>query len=202
LVPVKLDAEKEGKDVAKKYGVGGFPTILFLNSAGDVEGKIGGYMPPDSFEPEMTKYIKLHTVFPKAEAAYKAGKRDASTLAMLVYGYAGRNQGEKAEKLLPDAEKAAGGKVTTDLAKAYNAVGDYHQMANRFEPAIGYFRKATKSSDANEVTYARISIAVCYASDNKREEAIKELKALVAMPDATPAYKQQAQQMLQQLGAK
>lgn len=198
MVPVKLDAEKEGKPVAQKYKehVKGFPTILFLNNQGEVEGKIGGYMPPEGFAPEMKKFIDLHTEFPKAEAKYKAGDRSLSTLAKLVWGYAGRNQGAKAEALLPDAEKAANGKVTLELAKAYNAVGDYHQLEERYEKAVPYFRKAAKSSDATEVTYALISIASCYMSEQKLEEAAKELRALIAMPDATPTYKKQAEQML------
>jgi Thioredoxin-related protein len=204
-----LDAEKEGKDVAQKYGVRGYPTILFLNNQGEVEGKIGGYMPPEGFAPEMKKYVDLHSEFPKAEAKYKAGDRSLATLSKLVWGYAGRDKGDKAEALLPEAEKAANGKVTPDLAKAYNAVGDYHQTANRFDKAISLFRKATKSDDPDAVTYAKISIAVCYLSQMNPQNldqqklglATKELKEIVAMPNATPAYKKQAEQMLKQVEA-
>ena len=49
LVPLKVNAEKEGKDLAKKYDVRGFPTILFLTAEGDIMGRIGGYMPPTEF---------------------------------------------------------------------------------------------------------------------------------------------------------
>ena len=153
-------------------------------------------MPPEGFAPEMKKYIELHTEFPKAQAKYKAGDRSLPTLAKLIWAYAGRNEGEKAESLLPEAEKAAGGKVNVDMAKAYNAVGDYHQLAERYDKAIPYFRKATKGGDADETTYALISIASCYLSEQKLEPAAKELRALVALPNATPSYKKQAEQML------
>ena len=46
VVPIKLDAEKgEGKTVARKYNVTGFPTILFINESGRVEATVGGYLP-------------------------------------------------------------------------------------------------------------------------------------------------------------
>jgi tetratricopeptide (TPR) repeat protein len=201
LVPVKLDAEKEGKEVVQKYKshVRGYPTILFLNSAGEVEGKIGGFLPPEGFAPEMKKFLDLHTEFPKAQAKYKAGDRSLPTLSKLIWAYSARNEGDKAEELLPEAEKADGGKLSVDMAKAYNAVGDYHQLAERFEPAVGYFRKAAKSSNADEVTYALISIASCYLSEGKLEPAAKELRALIALPNATPSYKKQAEDLLKRI---
>ena len=200
LVPVRLDAEKEGKDVAKKYGVTGYPTILFLNTSGDVEGKIGGYMPPESFAPEMTKYIKLHSEFPKVLAKYNGGDHSEATLATLAWAYSGRGNAAKGEEFLGLAEKAAKGTVTPELARAYNAVADHYQESNQFAKAIPYFEKAERSSDADATTYARISIAVCYLSQQKNAEGIKELKAVVAMPNATPSYKKQAEDMLKQLG--
>lgn len=201
MVPVKLDAEKEGKTVAQKYGVTGYPTILFLNTEGEVEGKIGGYMPPDGFAPEMQKYISLHSEFPKVEAKYKAGDRSVPTLSTLSWAYAGRGNSAKAEELLGQAEKASTGTVTSALAKAYNAVGDSYQEKQQFAKAIGFFTKAEKSTDADAVTYARISVAVCYLSQNKLDQGASELKALIAMPNATPTYKKQAEEMLKQVEA-
>ena len=36
FVPVKLNAEKDGKAAKDKYHVQGYPTILFINAAGEV----------------------------------------------------------------------------------------------------------------------------------------------------------------------
>jgi pentatricopeptide repeat protein len=195
-----LDAEKEGKDVAKKYNVTGYPTILFLNTSGEVEGKIGGYMPPESFAPEMTKYIQLHSEFPKVLAKYNGGDHSEKTLSTLAWSYAGRGNITKGEDFLAQAEKAANGSVTAELARAYNAVADSYQEKGQFDKAITLFGKAAKSTDPDAITYARISIAVCYLSQQKNTEAIKELKAVAAMPNATPSYKKQAEDMLKQLG--
>ncbi len=41
---VKMDCEKgEGPDIAKKYGVRGFPTFFMVNAAGEVTGGVLGY---------------------------------------------------------------------------------------------------------------------------------------------------------------
>jgi thioredoxin-related protein len=204
LLAVRVDAEKDGKEFVRKYSeyIHGYPTILFLNAEGELEGKIAGFLPPDGFAPEMYKFIDLHNRFPKAEAKYGSGDRSLSTLATLVCGYAARDHGDKAEELLEAAEKAADGDVCEKLARAYNAVGDHHQLSNRFARAVPFFRKATKSTDPVEVTYARISIASCYLSERKYEAAAKELKVLLAMPNATPAYRKIAEQMLKNIEAK
>ncbi|GEM_PF-1592479 len=43
LIPMKLDAEKEGAEAAKKYSIKAYPTILFLNKNGDEIGRKVGF---------------------------------------------------------------------------------------------------------------------------------------------------------------
>ena len=53
----KIDAEKgEGPDLAKKYGVKGFPTIIFANSDGTEIDRIYGYLPAEQFIAKMKDY--------------------------------------------------------------------------------------------------------------------------------------------------
>ena len=53
----KIDAEKgEGPDLAKKYGVKGFPTIVFINSDGTEIDRIYGYLPAEQFIVKMKDY--------------------------------------------------------------------------------------------------------------------------------------------------
>ena len=60
FVPVKLNAEKEGKPLAQMLGVRGFPTVLFMDHTGQVRGGIGGYMPAKPFAAEMRKAAQAH----------------------------------------------------------------------------------------------------------------------------------------------
>ncbi len=53
----KIDAEKgEGPDLAKKYGVKGYPTIIFADSKGAEIDRIYGYLPAEQFLVKMKDY--------------------------------------------------------------------------------------------------------------------------------------------------
>lgn len=53
FVPVRLDAEKDGRAQADRLGVRGYPTIVFLDPAGAEVGRIGGYLEPGPFLAEL-----------------------------------------------------------------------------------------------------------------------------------------------------
>ena len=53
LVAVKVNAEKGGEEIARRYRVRGYPTILFLDGAGSVVERIDGYVDAD----EMVKIV-------------------------------------------------------------------------------------------------------------------------------------------------
>ena len=56
FVCVKIDAEKESA-LARKYGVAGFPTIIFLDRDGNLISRITGYLPPDQFLANIKKIL-------------------------------------------------------------------------------------------------------------------------------------------------
>jgi thiol:disulfide interchange protein len=47
LVAVRVNAEKEGEEVARKFEVQGFPTILFVDGSGTVVERVEGYVDVD-----------------------------------------------------------------------------------------------------------------------------------------------------------
>jgi thioredoxin-related protein len=49
IVPLRRDAEKEGADLAKKFGVDSYPTMVFLDPEGHEMDRILGYLPPEKF---------------------------------------------------------------------------------------------------------------------------------------------------------
>ena len=56
FVSVKVDAEADAAD-RRKYGVDGFPTIIFLSSGGTEIHRVPGFAPPDPFLKEMDKAL-------------------------------------------------------------------------------------------------------------------------------------------------
>ncbi len=57
LVAVKLDAERGGRDAARRYRVAGYPTLLFLDARGVEVGRIPGYLPPRAFLEELEDIV-------------------------------------------------------------------------------------------------------------------------------------------------
>jgi thiol:disulfide interchange protein len=58
VVPVRLNAETDGRDVAQRFNVEGFPTLIFLDSRGAEVGRIPGYLDPGSFLDQLHNIMK------------------------------------------------------------------------------------------------------------------------------------------------
>ena len=73
MVSVKLNPEtsEEGEEIARKYGVQGYPTILFINADGFVLENVGGYVEGEKFVPYMKNAIdklsKINVIFSSKE---------------------------------------------------------------------------------------------------------------------------------------
>ena len=49
FVNVKLDMEREGRELNKKYSISGYPTFLLLDGEGNLVHKMAGYYNPENF---------------------------------------------------------------------------------------------------------------------------------------------------------
>jgi thiol-disulfide isomerase/thioredoxin len=199
MVSVKLDAEKEGRQLAAKYSVQGFPTILFIDPAGELVGRIGGYLPPAGFAEEMTRAQTSFADLPKIQAALKAKPEDGEANAKMALMLAGRGKLKEAEAHLERAEKA--GYTGQPLAQAVNGVADLYQTSGKLEEALKLFKKNDQAGvKAAQRSYAMISIVSCYLQKKDLEAARKEAKALVQLKDADPEHVKMAQGVLQGRG--
>lgn len=76
MVSVKLDMEtKQGKEYLKKYNVGAFPTILFLNPDGSLHFKFTGYVPANEFMQKVRVGLNPTNKVAEMNARYAAGER-------------------------------------------------------------------------------------------------------------------------------
>jgi thiol:disulfide interchange protein len=58
VVPVRLNAEKDGVSAATRFNVDGYPTILFLSANGSEVGRIPGYLEAGPFLEELKDIVK------------------------------------------------------------------------------------------------------------------------------------------------
>lgn len=206
-VALKTDAEKEGKDLATKYKVRGFPTILFIDGKGDVYGKIVGYQPAKDFQKSVAGVLDLHKRAPMAEAALKKDPNDVAAHGTLLELCTARGDVAGAKKHLVEATRL--GAPANDLAVMNNRVGDAAQEEkNDPKAGIPYFAKAAElATEVEPKAYALVSLASTYAQleemtkDTAEKEGFaaektKYAKQLVALEGANPDYVNFAKSLL------
>lgn len=195
VVSVKLDAEKEGKEQAKKYGVKAFPTILFLTAKGEVAGKIVGYLPPARFAGELTRIVQGYKDFPRLQRELKGKPADGRLNARMALALCSRGKTDSAVAYLMKSESA--GYTGPEMAKAYNAVGDAYQTSGMLDAAIVYFEKAEKAAqDSATKSYAMVSLMSCHMGKNDWAAAKKVAQQLVNLQGADPEYVRSAEELL------
>lgn len=197
MIPVRVNAEKEGLQAAQKYRITGFPAILFINGDSEVEGRINGYLPPASFSERMTQFVKVHQDAPVLAARLRSNPNDAETAAKLTAIYASRGSERKAVAALAVVEKADGANAKGLLSRSYASVGDMYQSNRQYDQARTHFKKALKNGkSALDTSYAHYSIAFSYLGQNRLKEGATELKAVIAVPNCPAGLKQRAQTVL------
>jgi len=88
LLSMKIDAEKgEGIELAKRYNVRGFPTIVFTNNDGEEIDRIVGYRDPIPFLNELRRVQSGRNTLPSLLQDYHRDPEKFSTLFKLAKKY-------------------------------------------------------------------------------------------------------------------
>lgn len=113
FVCIKLDAEKEGKEQARKYKVDAYPTFLVINANEDVVyTHVGGNSDGEAFVADIKTGVNPELTSEKVKMRYANGERTSE----LVSAYANLLMKEAQGKRQLDVEK---------IAQAQKAVDDY-----------------------------------------------------------------------------
>jgi thioredoxin-related protein/predicted negative regulator of RcsB-dependent stress response len=168
----KIDAEKgEGVDLAKKYNVSGYPTIVFVDANGDEVDRIIGYLPAKDFLALMKEFAEGKTVTSlkkglesnpnDIEANLRLGKR---SLELGNIDDAKKYLG-KVTELDPKNEKGF-----TDDAEIYIA-----QISNNIENIAAVIKKYPESNLAKQANLFLAEISMENNDYAKADEYYKNL---------------------------
>ena len=83
FVSLKLNAEQEGADLSKKYGVAAFPTFVIIDGKGNLVTKVTGYRPGDEFIAKLKSALDPDQAPGKIRERYLDGERTPN----VVKGY-------------------------------------------------------------------------------------------------------------------
>jgi thioredoxin-related protein len=146
FVALKLNPERSDGEAkfAERYGVSGYPTILFLEPDGSLINRIGGYLPAEPFADAMAKTLDYRTKIRDYLAEFKAGtnKNAEALLSMLLEtGRAGEAR-PVFDKLQKDAkwDAARRGSAALQIATSlldgaeYKAALDYIRIVEDLGP--------------------------------------------------------------------
>ena len=90
-IPLKVDAEKgEGVELARKYSVRGFPTVVLIDTAGTEIDRIVGYVPPDAFLNSLSGFLKNENTIGSLKAAFSRNSKDPGAAYALAHRYSDR----------------------------------------------------------------------------------------------------------------
>lgn len=198
LIPLGLDAEKEGKALAAKYKVTAYPTIIFIDSNGSVFRRLQGAYPPDAFRGVIDGVLKMYADYKIASAAIKKNPKDSKVIAKLAWIDAGRGELASGEKYAKQAE--ALGFKGTDLIEAWLLLGDGRRQAKNSAGAIQAYDKALRlSQTGSQKGYAYLAMAVVYYEAGDAGRARMNCQAAISTKGVDADTKTQAQRLMSML---
>ncbi|HET6384857.1 MAG TPA: thioredoxin fold domain-containing protein [Armatimonadota bacterium] len=201
FVPIRLNADAQGRQLAQKYGVTDFPTIAFVDAAGNFVDKIVGFEPAPAFAKELDRIEQDAKEFPLLQRRVKADPKDTPAAARLAIDLIQRGRIDEAETLIRSMETR--GAAHPELALTYQRMGDYYLDADRVKSAAPWYRKVLSvTSEPAEVSSAHFKLGVCDIVMKNTEAGEAEMKSVVDNPGAPAALKDQAKQVLLQLKKK
>ncbi len=107
VVAVRLNAEKDGVELARKLGVDGYPTMVFLGPDGNEVDRIVGYLPPDRFL-EQLRLIRGGDTFAACLGRLSSDPGNWDALQRAVNGLLERSDPEAAVARIEAYNRAAG----------------------------------------------------------------------------------------------
>lgn len=96
----KTDAEKESKDLAKKYNVTGFPTLVFVDADGNEIDKIVGFYPAPDFLEMVKKINERKSTLSYLQLQYSNNKTDVKANLDLAVKLIEQDKAEDAKQYL------------------------------------------------------------------------------------------------------
>ena len=101
FLSIKVDAEKgEGVDLAKKYNVTGYPTIIFIDEKENEIDRILGYKDPISYLSELKRIRSGKNTLPALLNSFQTNPKNFSTLFKLTKKYEAMGEFESATKMI------------------------------------------------------------------------------------------------------
>lgn len=197
VVPVKVNAEKEGVDLAKKYNITGYPTILFLTSDGTVIGRIIGYKPANEFNTLIDTFVDLQKELPILQQKVKDNPKDNASLLALAKIYLAQEDTVNMNATLTQMDKNGLGKNATAFYDLEGKLGMIYVNQNNPQNAAPIFAKMIKSGKTDpQKMLGHIGLGITFIQTKQLDKAQSEISKALQDQKAPADLKTMAQQIM------
>ncbi len=185
--PVKIDAEKEGAALAKKYQIEAFPTFVFLKPNGEVIATIAGYRKPDEWLERISQLFISPSELDRINETLKQNPNEPQANAELALRLIGEGKIDEAQSKLAIARAAK--HKSPEFARALSNLGQIVARINLAE-GIGLLEESLAQNDqsSTSVTFERMIMANLYA--NKSDDNIPIYPRVLASEFTSPELKE------------
>jgi hypothetical protein len=195
FVALKLNPEKSTAEArfAKKYGVSGYPTILFVEWDGTLVNKVVGYVDAPSFASVISRTIEYGPKVKTYLAEFKSGtyRNSRELLSMLV------EMGRIDETVAVFDRLRSGGSLAASYQESTAlAIARYFLNDDQYDRTLEYVKIVEdigSGSDANRDAYLVHAIAIFYTKG--KTSGIEYLDALQANAKIPAAWKDRCKEL-------
>lgn len=100
FISIKLNAEREGKELAEKFGVNAYPTFVIINTNEEIIFKLIGAMDADRFINSMRENME-HDLSPsRIKERYESGEREAKVVELYTTQLIKNNEYQKGREVI------------------------------------------------------------------------------------------------------
>lgn len=175
MLMLRLDAEStEGAPIAKDFGVGSYPTLVFLAADGSEIDRFTGYKTAKEFVPYLSAAIDGKSIFAANVARLAAHPEDLDLLAEVADGYVLRLDDANALAHLERLEAADPDNARGHLERAYESRADLYRRKRDF-------------AKAGETLHALLSKVPALDKSDEKQLRTEEGKYFVKAGDADRA---------------
>lgn len=183
-VPIKVAGETDGAPQATKYGVRGYPTVLFLDARGETLGRIQGFVSIDALQFEGLAAAKRRNAL--------RGTDERAAVARVEVFAARRDEAK-----MVDALEEARGFSGNWPAEAALAAGVFYEEEIRTAEATDWFLRAWSSANTQRLkAYAAMGWARTQLSGTHFGKAAKGFQAALDSDGLFVSHRALAEQLL------
>jgi tetratricopeptide (TPR) repeat protein len=202
---INPEISAENADLQRKYGVQGYPTVVFLSSEGELISLNSGFQGTKEFSSLMQETLAGEKKFKQLKELIKKTPDDPKANAELALIYAKRGNVEQGQPYIDKALKLDPQNKTGLLPEIHLHTGLHYGQNADGEKAKEYFQKAEthfktvveKYSNSASYELALLYLGITYAIQEKHEMALSALEKLENAKD--PEVKMRAKQFLNQV---